>query len=137
MVAPELEHQPLHGLRELIDAELVVVAQIRPGGLDLLFEYMMLFHCLFVLCFFCLGGLDLLRSGEKCKHNYKSITGKDMGGSTSFVTTASTETLKGTILGVTCFPPLPVPKVTPKIVPFSKQLLTIYCHSTNKVETPI
>ena len=42
-----------------------------------------------------------------------------------FVTTASTETQNGTILGVTLFPPLPVHKVTPKIVPFSKKELKI------------
>ena len=29
---------------------------------------------------------------------------------TLFVTTAITETLNSTLLGVTCFPPLPVPK---------------------------
>ena len=42
--------------------------------------------------------------------------------STLFVITASTEQLNGTTLGVTFFVflPLPVPEVTPKIVPFSK-----------------
>ena len=40
------------------------------------------------------------------------------------VTMASTETLNVIILGVNCFPPLPVPKVTPKTVPFSGKDLT-------------
>ena len=42
------------------------------------------------------------------------------------------------ILGVTFVPPLPVPKLTPKVVlvPFSKNNLTVNCHYMNKVETP-
>ena len=51
-----------------------------------------------------------------------------------FATTANTETLNITILGVTFVPPLPVPKVTSKIVPFSKNNLTRSFHYTSKVE---
>ena len=53
------------------------------------------------------------------------LTFRHMAVSTLFVTTASTEALNGTILCVTCFPPLLVPKVTPKTVPFSKHNLSI------------
>ena len=53
-----------------------------------------------------------------------SLVGVDIAVSTLFVTTFSTETLNGTIWGVTLFPLLPVPKVTPQIVPFSKKKLT-------------
>ena len=46
----------------------------------------------------------------------------------SFVTTASAETLSGTMLGVTVLPSLPAPKVAPKIVPFSNNYLAIFVH---------
>ena len=62
-----------------------------------------------------------------------------MGASTFVVvTTASTETLNGTILGFTFLPPLPVPKVTPKIVlvRYSKKKLAMTSHHTHKVEAP-
>ena len=61
------------------------------------------------------------------------------GGSTLFVTTGSIETLKVTMFGVTsfCCPPLPVPKVTPKIVRQNNKCLTIQLHYTSKVETTI
>ena len=57
--------------------------------------------------------------------------------STLFATTARRETPNGTISGVTYCPPPPVPKVTPKIVPFSKNNLTMKSNYTNKVETPM
>ena len=38
---------------------------------------------------------------------------------------------------VTFVPPLPVPKVTPKIVPFSKTNLALQLHYADKVETPM
>ena len=38
------------------------------------------------------------------------------GGFTLFLTSPSTETLNSACFGVTCCPPLPVPKVAPKIV---------------------
>ena len=60
-----------------------------------------------------------------------------IGVSTLFVTTACTETLNGTILDVTSCPPVPVPKVTPEIVPFSQTHLTMKVHYTNQVDTPI
>ena len=55
---------------------------------------------------------------------------------TLFATSASTETPNGTIVGITCCPRLPVPKVTPKIVPLSKTT-DDSCHYTNKVDTPV
>ena len=48
-----------------------------------------------------------------------------MAASTLFVAAASTETLNGTMLGATFVPPLPVPKVTPQIVPLSKKDLAM------------
>ena len=56
-----------------------------------------------------------------------------------FVTTASIETLNGTMLGVTLFlssPPGPKRKVTPKVVPFGKQQFTMKVHYINKVNIP-
>ena len=57
--------------------------------------------------------------------------------SSLFVTMASTETLNSTMSGVICVPALPVPKVAPQIVSFSKTNLTISIQYTNKVATPI
>ena len=50
------------------------------------------------------------------------LSGADLGVSTLIATTASTETLNGTCLGVIVLfvLPLPVPKVTPKTVPSTK-----------------
>ena len=50
--------------------------------------------------------------------------GNSLSTTTLFVATASTETLNGTLLGVTVCPPLHVPKVTPKVIPFGKNKLT-------------
>ena len=55
-----------------------------------------------------------------------------MGVSTLFATTASTETLNGTIVGGSCCPPLPVPKVTSKIVPFRNTYRSIWLYYTDK-----
>ena len=57
-----------------------------------------------------------------------------MAVSTLFVTTASTETLNGTISGVTfiCYPPCPNNYTTPNVVPLSKQQLTMYICSLHK-----
>ena len=62
-----------------------------------------------------------------------------MAVSTSFVTTASAETLNGTILGVICPLPSLSPQVTPNIVQYrlAQKKLTIQFHCTNEVETPI
>ena len=50
-----------------------------------------------------------------------------VGVSTLFATAASTENAKRYkfVCNLFVVPPLPVPKVTPEIVPFSKQQLTI------------
>ena len=47
--------------------------------------------------------------------------------------------VKGYNVGCNCVfvPPLPVPKVTPKIIMFSKLNLDMKCHYMNKVETPV
>ena len=84
------------------------------------------------LCLLALrGGLDsaaLVRSGsiptEEESHLSEGIGPPYVAVSTLFVTAASTDTLTGPISGVAVVPALPVPKVTPTIIPFSKNNLT-------------
>ena len=58
-----------------------------------------------------------------------TVVEDSLGDSILFVIRASTETLNGTIVCVTCF--RGETKVTPKIVPFGKNNITMKCHYTN------
>ena len=109
-------------LRSFALAEVRVLGELSYGWpcLFIVWKNSSLLSSFFHVCFlFVRMGGHMPRVGWEILH---------MAASALFVTTASTETLKGTIWGVTVVTPLPVPKVTPKIVPFSKTNLAIQFH---------